>query len=93
MLAKMIICKDIIVIRKSSKRWELRPLETASFHLYGKCRSESVPTHIWDQKFKPGIRKQAEMLLNYLDKKPNVQLPTLHDALEVMKLTKEIYFN
>jgi predicted dehydrogenase len=82
-----------VTIGTTSKRWELRPLETASFQLYGQRGSESVPTHIWDHKFKPGIRKQAEMLVNYLDKKPNVQLPTLHDALEVMKLTKEIYFD
>jgi hypothetical protein len=71
----------------------ITPLETASFQLYGQLGSELVPTHIWDQKFKPGIRKQAEMLVNYRDKKHNVQLPTLHDALEVMKLTREIYFD
>jgi predicted dehydrogenase len=79
-----------VTISTLEKRWELRPLEKASYQLNGSRKLEPVEPHKWDSMFKPGLRAQAEEAIKAVCGQPH-NLPTLKDALESMKLAKEIY--
>lgn len=72
------------------KRWELRPLERATFQLAGQRTLEPVPVHHWDEEFKPGFRLQAEMAVAAALGQPS-DSPTLADSLQTMRLIKAIY--
>ena len=74
----------------AKKRWEMRPLEHAAFQLAGQRHLESVPTHRWDQEFKPGFRLQAEMAVAAASGQPS-DCPTLEDSLETMRLIEAIF--
>ncbi len=80
-----------ISITTGSKRWELRPLENASFQLYGQRTLEAVETGEWDRRFKPGLRRQAELAVSAALGATPKELPTLDDALASMYLTQAIY--
>lgn len=80
-----------VVINTQSKRWEMRPVEQATYQLYGSRKQEPLPVHDWDSQFKPGIRLQAQECVNaVMGLKHN--LPTVKDAFNSMKLIKAIYF-
>jgi predicted dehydrogenase len=79
-----------VTITTHTKRWEMRPLEQASFQLHGTRIIEQVPIHEWDSEFKAGFRLQAEETLKALQGLPH-NLPTLEDSLETMSLIKAIY--
>jgi predicted dehydrogenase len=78
------------VVSTQEKRWEIRPLEQASFQVYGSRKLEPVPTHEWDTKFKPGLRIQAAEAIKAVQGLPHT-LPTLADAMKSMKLVQAIY--
>jgi predicted dehydrogenase len=80
-----------VTITTKEKRWELRPLEKASFQLYGIRHLESTPAHDWDINFKPGLRSQAEEAVKAITGRRHT-LPTIEDALESMRLVNTIYF-
>ena len=77
-------------ITTQDKRWELRPLESAFVQTYPSRKLASLPSHHWDDEFKPGLRLQAEDVINLLKGTPH-SLTTLQDGLEIMRLVKEIY--
>jgi predicted dehydrogenase len=79
-----------VTITTHTKRWEMRPLEQASFQLHGTRKIEQVPIHKWDSEFKAGFRLQAEETVKALQGLPH-NLPTLEDSLETMSLIKAIY--
>ena len=79
-----------VTVNTLEKRWELRPLENASYQLNGSRKLEPVEPHKWDLMFKPGLRAQAEEAIKAVYGQPH-NLPTLKDALESMKLAKKIY--
>ncbi len=79
-----------VTVTTREKRWEMRPLEQASFQVYGSRRLEALPGNPWDTEFKPGLRLQAEEALKVIKGLPSM-LPTLGDALETMKLVRDIY--
>ena len=81
-----------VSISTAEKRWEMRPLEQASYQLAGERRSEQVPVHDWDRKFKPGLRLQAEMAMAAASGHPSTS-PTLEESLETMRLIQAIYEN
>lgn len=74
-----------------TKRWEMRPLEQASFQLNGQRKLEPIIPHEWDQQFKPGLRHQAELAVLAAMGEAASDLPTLEDALNSMRLTQAIY--
>lgn len=80
-----------VVITTQERRWEIRPMEQVFIQHYGSRNQEPMTLHEWDTKFKPGLRLQAEEAVKAVLGKPH-NLPTLEDALESMKLVKEIYF-
>jgi predicted dehydrogenase len=79
-----------ITVSTQEKRWEVRPLEQASFQPYGSRKLEPAPVHEWDTTFKPGLRVQAEEAVKAAMGKPHV-LPSLEEAMKSMKLAAAIY--
>lgn len=79
-----------VTVTTHAKRWEMRPLEQATYQLHGTRKLEPVATHEWDKEFKAGFRLQAEETIKALQGLPH-SLPTLEDSLETMGLIKAIY--
>jgi predicted dehydrogenase len=80
-----------VIVNTPEKRWEMRPLEKAVSQLNGSRKQDPIELHTWDKEFKPGLRLQAEEAIKAVKGLAH-KLPTLEDAYESMKLTKEIYF-
>jgi len=79
-----------VSVTTSEKRWELKPLEIASFQLAGQRQSVSVPMHQRDEDFKPGFKLQAESAVAAAMGEPS-DCPTLADGLKTMRLIQSIY--
>jgi len=77
-------------IQIKHKRWELRPLEKASFQIAGSRQMESIELHAWDREFKPGLRLQADKAVAAVQGH-NHDLPSLDESLKTMRLIHEIY--
>ena len=80
-----------VAVTTHAKRWEMRPLEQAAFQLYGQRKLEPVASHEWDQEFKPGLRRQAELAVRAAMGAATPELPTLEEALASMRLAQAIY--
>lgn len=80
----------MVSVTTEKKRWELRPLESASVQIRGSRNAESLSTHFWDDDFKPGLRNQAEEILKALNDKTH-KLVSLDESLKTMQIIKEIY--
>lgn len=79
-----------VSVNTPEKRWEMRPLEKASYQLAGNRVLEPVADHVWDTRFKPGLRRQAELAVLAASGQ-HTELPTLREALASMRLTQAIY--
>lgn len=79
-----------VSVNTPDKRWEMRPIEKASYQLVGTRVLESVADDAWDTQFKPGLRRQAELAV-LAAAGQETGLPTLQNALESMRLVKAIY--
>jgi predicted dehydrogenase len=79
-----------VSISAPAERWELRPLEHASFQVRGERRIEVVEMDAWDRAFKPGFRLQAEMAVRAALGQASEAVP-LEDALQTMKLVHSIF--
>jgi predicted dehydrogenase len=79
-----------VTVNTEEKRWEMRPLEKATFQLAGKRTLESVELHAWDQQFKPGLRLQAEHAILSVQGKPSKSV-TLAESLESMEIVHKIF--
>ncbi len=79
-----------VSVNTPGKRWEMRPLERASFQLAGKRVLEPMDACEWDAQFKPGLRRQAELAVQAAHG-ADTELPSLGEALESMRLTRAIY--
>ncbi|WP_247883859.1 Gfo/Idh/MocA family oxidoreductase [Azospirillum sp. B21] len=74
-----------------ARRWEMRPLEKAVFQNAGERMLNPAPLHPWDEAFKPGFRRQAELAVQVAGGGPSDGLPTLEDSLATMRLIAAIY--
>jgi predicted dehydrogenase len=79
-----------VTVTSQEKRWEMRPVEQASFQPYGSRKLEPSPIHEWDTKFKPGLRVQAEEAVKAALGHSHT-LPSLEVALNSMRLVSAIY--
>ena len=79
-----------VSVNTPDKRWEMRPLEKASFQLAGTRVLTPVEDDAWDSQYKPGLRRQAELAVLAASGQ-QTELPTLQDALASMRLTQAIY--
>jgi predicted dehydrogenase len=80
----------IVSVTSSFRRWEMRPLEQATYQDYGSRRSNQIEPDTWDTQFKPGLREQAEQAVNAFKGLPNT-MPSLTESLVTMKLIHKIY--
>ncbi len=71
------------------RRWELRPLEKATFQNAGERKLNPVDTPAWDTDFKPGFRLQAERTAGALRGEGGAV--TIDDAVETMRLVRNIF--
>ncbi len=79
-----------VSVTTTDKRWEMRPLEKAAYQNQGDRTIYPFNIHPYDQQFKPGFRLQAEMAVAAsLGRKS--ESPSLGQAMETMKLIKEIF--
>lgn len=84
----------VVSITTNEMKYELKPIESASQQIYGQRVVENIEIHDWDKKFKPGLRKQAELAATAATQKSSkLELPTLNDALNTMKLIGKLYNN
>lgn len=80
----------MVSITTPSRRWEMKPLEVASYQDYKSRELLALEVHKWDLKFKPGLRQQAEEAMRALSGASH-KLPSLDEALLSMKLVQDIY--
>lgn len=78
------------VVSTTSKRWEMRPLESAVFQTASDRTHHPVEKHSWDTKFKPGFRLQAEQVVSALRGQSHT-LPDIHEGLRTMQLVHDIF--
>jgi predicted dehydrogenase len=74
-----------------NKRFEMRPLEKATFQNRGDRVVYDYPTHSWDIDFKPGLRKQAQRFFDFLNSGNDKDLPSLGNSFLSMSLINKIY--
>jgi hypothetical protein len=77
-------------IQTAEKRWEMRPLEQASFQVAGSRKLEPVEAHPWDTAFKPGLRLQAEHAVKAALGQPHESI-SLSESLKSMRLVQRIF--
>ena len=80
-----------VSVTTSQKRWEMRPLEQAAVQPAGQRRMEPMELDSWDQEFKPGLRRQAQLAVAAANGESPAELPTVYDALASMRLAAVIY--
>jgi predicted dehydrogenase len=79
-----------VAVNTPEVRWEMRPLEHATYQVAGSRRAVETEISAFDQKFKPGFRLQAEQVIEAVLGRPS-EVPTLDDAVESMRLICTIY--
>ena len=72
------------------RRWELRPLERASYQNAGTRTIIAVEPDGWDKSFKPGFRRQAGQVVAAWRGEKNSQA-TIEEGVAAMRLVSRIY--
>jgi predicted dehydrogenase len=80
-----------VTVALPSRRWEMRPLEQASFQNRGERVLNPTDIHPWDKTFKAGFRRQAELAVEAAVGSGGAGLATIDDALETMRLVSRIF--
>jgi len=78
------------VVTEGKSRWEMRPLESLSLLENGSRTPIAYDLGQIDVDFKPGLAVQAEQFINLIRGLQST-LPSVHDALQSMKLIESIY--
>lgn len=83
-----------VTINTKNERFELKPLEVAYIQESNRKTNQLlISSDNYDVDFKPGIRKQAQLLIDsYKTNYIHTNLPTLKDSFDTMKLVNDIYF-
>ena len=76
-------------VTTSRRRWEMRPLERATFQNVGERSLNAIEPATWDTEFKPGFRLQAERTIGALRGEKGAV--TIDDAVETMRLVRDIF--
>jgi predicted dehydrogenase len=79
-------------VTTSERRIEMRPLERAHTQLQGSRDVGDLPDHEWDRQFKPGLRRQAQQVADFVR---NGTVPSsvagIDEALATTELVARIY--
>jgi predicted dehydrogenase len=81
-----------VAVNTPEVRWEMRPLEHASYQLAGDRVAVDAELGVYDRRFKPGFRMQAEQVIDAVLGRSS-EAPTLDDAVQTMQLIRAIYFS
>jgi predicted dehydrogenase len=79
-----------VAVNTRKVRWDIRPLERATYQLTGERSTVEVELSEFDKEFKPGFRLQAEQVVGAVLGRSS-QVPTLAEALQTMRLISMIY--
>jgi predicted dehydrogenase len=79
-----------VAVNTPEVRWEMRPLEHATYQLAGERRAVEIEASALDMEFKPGFRLQAEHVVNSVLGKPS-EAATLDEAIQTMRLIAMLY--
>jgi predicted dehydrogenase len=79
-----------VTVTSPERRWELRPLEQASFQDYGSRKSEPLAVDDSDKQYKPGLYAQAREVLRAVRGERHA-LPSVSDGLASMRIVERIY--
>ncbi|WP_295583618.1 Gfo/Idh/MocA family oxidoreductase [uncultured Lamprocystis sp.] len=79
-----------VTVTTPERRWELRPLEQASFQDYGSRKNEPLAVDESDKRFKPGLYAQALEVLRAARGEHHA-LPSVNDGLASMRMVERIY--
>lgn len=79
-----------VTVTNPQVRLELRPLEKLGIQRRGERRLSDAPADPIDTEFKPGLRHQAEQIVEVLEGRP-ASLATLGEATRSMALCADIY--
>ena len=79
-----------VTVTNPQVRLEMRPLERLAIQRRGERRQSDMPENVKDIEFKPGLRQQAEQIIEVLEQRPT-HLATLGEATRSKKLCARIY--
>jgi predicted dehydrogenase len=79
-------------VSTAARRWEMRPLEQATFQNAGERTLTKVEPHVWDGAFKPGFRRQAAEVIAALRGEASA-IPDVIEAMRSMQLVHDIFAN
>jgi len=71
-------------------RWDMSPLEVATRQDYGNRKRNNIYLDNLDDRFKPGLRVQAQLAVNAVHNQDTI-LPTIDDAVQTMQMIELIY--
>jgi predicted dehydrogenase len=79
-------------VTTSQRRVEMRPVEKTRIQLAGSRDVIEVGTESWDRDFKPGFRRQAQEIVDFIrtGEKP-LHVPDIDEALATTELVAELY--
>lgn len=80
----------VVTVTNPQVRLEMRPLEKLGIQRRGERRLTEAPADAIDTEFKPGLRHQAEQIVDLLQGRPT-SLATLDEATRSMGLCADIY--
>jgi len=80
-----------VTVSTGDRRFEMRPLESAQYQKRGERKLTDYSLDDLDTRFKPGLRKQAELFIKAIKTGEKTSLPTLKDATQTMELISKIY--
>lgn len=79
-----------VSVSNADLRLEMRPLESLKIQKKGERQVQEIAAEAIDGTYKPGLYYQALQILNYF-KGGSVNLATMEDSLNSMRLCSEIY--
>jgi predicted dehydrogenase len=79
-----------VTVIHPDRRWELRPLERASFQNRGERQIQPVEALAWDTHFKPGFRAQAEAVVDAALGRTSASV-SLDDSFLTMNLIHKMF--
>tara|TARA_B110000003_G_scaffold276506_1_gene323398 strand:+ start:5064 stop:6023 length:960 start_codon:yes stop_codon:yes gene_type:complete len=83
-----------VTVTSRQKKIELKPVEKLSTQKYGSRNIEQIKLDSDDIDFKPGLKKQAEAIINLIQgNKIHYHLSDLNESLKTMEIIKKIYNN
>lgn len=79
-----------VSITTATRRWELRPVEDATYQNAGERQRHEHARDDLDKTYKPGFRRQAEAVVATLRGEAST-VPTIADTVKTMSLIEQIY--